>query len=196
MTTQTNVATNLPQSYAITKSTPGMVAVIREALSNAKGKVFSVDDIKKLTGKKWVHGFVFYSSRKWLSPDAPEDFPIVSIKKGRKVVGYRHAPLADDVKRNGKGHMVKPTNVIGKWEQRLTQRALNAAKAAGVEVVTETAASDDATPVNISEAANYVSNGDKKMAASVQEIVNERPELVGHEAEVADELARIDADEE
>lgn len=129
MTTETVAAVTLPQSYAITKSTPGMVALLRETFSNNKGKVYSVSDLQRLTGKKWVNGFIYYASRMHLNPNAPCDFPIVAVKKDLKVVGYIYQPLAGTVKRNAKGHPVKPTAIIGKWEAKLTQRAAEAAAA-------------------------------------------------------------------
>ncbi len=127
MTAKTVAKTELPQSYRITKNTAKFAALIRETLSNNKGKVYTADDLKRVCGKKWVHAFIYYASREALDPNAAEAFPIVSIKKGRKVVGYVYKPLAENVKRNARGHMVKPTAVIGKWEQKLVVRAERAA---------------------------------------------------------------------
>jgi len=124
---------NLPQSYAITKSTPIMRDLLREAFTNNKGKLFTVDDVKKLCNKKWVNGFLYYTTRANLDANAECDFPLVQVKKDRKVVGYRYQPLvnSEEVKyRNTKGHIVTPTNIIGKWEAKPTQRAINAQQAA------------------------------------------------------------------
>jgi hypothetical protein len=125
MTAKKATKTNLPQSYAITKSTPGMVALLRDLFSNNKGKLFDIPALQRATGKKWVNGFIYYASRESLSPNAPESFSIVAVKKGRKVVGYIHKDVADtkDKFRNAKGHLVTPTNVIGKWESKLAVRA-------------------------------------------------------------------------
>ena len=186
--TATAAQTVLPQSYAITKSTPVMIPIIREALSNAKGKVFSVDDIKKLLGKKWVHGFVFYASRERLDPNSAEAFPIVSVKKGRKVVGYRYGGAQDNIKRNAKGHPVKPTNIIGKWESKLPQRALNAAHAAGVEVVTSVTAaaeavSENEAPINMT------------LEEEVQQVLADRNDPSLDAAEVEAEIERLREDD-
>lgn len=139
---------NLPQSYAITKSTPVMRELLREAFSNNKGKLFTVDDVKKITGKKWVNGFLYYTTRKTLDPNAECDFPLVAVKKDRKVVGYRFQGLvnSEDVKyRNTKGHIVTPTALIGKWEAKPTQRAITLA-AAAAEASAVAAAETSETP--------------------------------------------------
>jgi hypothetical protein len=138
-----NVSTALPQSYAITKSTPTMVALLRETFSNNKGKLFDIPALQRLTGKKWVNGFIYYTTRETLNPNAPESFPLVSIKKGRKVVGYIYKGRADEMSkfRNAKGHVVKPDNVIGKWESKLVVRAEQAeAEAAAAKTETQVAA--------------------------------------------------------
>ena len=125
-----NVSTKLPQSYAITKSTAPMVSLLRELFSNNKGKLFDIAALQKATGKKWVNGFIYYTTRESLDPNAPESFPLVAVKKDRKVVGYIFKGTTAERFRNAKGHLVKPTNVIGKWESKLVVRAEQAAKEA------------------------------------------------------------------
>ncbi len=127
--------TGLPQSYVITKSTAPKSAIVRETLSNNAGKVYTIADLQKVLDCKWVHGFVYYASRVSLSPSAAEDFPIVAVKKGRKVIGYRYEPLVAmgekvSTRASGKWRPVKPDAIIGKWEAKLRQRAAQAAAAA------------------------------------------------------------------
>lgn len=130
----------LPQSYVITKSTEEKRMLLREHFENNPGKLFTMDELARITGKKWNSAFVYYASRASLDANAPCDFPIVAVKgsgdKRRQVVGYRYQPLANEevangVKyRNSKGHPVKPAALVGKWEARETQKAINASKAA------------------------------------------------------------------
>lgn len=153
MAKKNEVTVKLPESYAITKSTPGMRDRLRELFTNNKGKLFTVTDLQRITGKKWINGFLFYTTRARLAADAPCDFPLTAIKKGRAVVGYRYQPAVNETDkengvkyRNTKGHVVKPSNVIGKWEAKPTQRAINAAAAAATEaaVIAAVAATETA----------------------------------------------------
>lgn len=137
------VAIRMPKTYAVTKNTQTMVDAIREALSS--GKVYSQDDIKRVLGRKWVSGALFYATRLHNSPEAPEFFPIVALKRGRRIIGYVHKPLAASVKRNALGHPVKVDNVIGKWEQRpVVASEKAAALAAAAQAAAEAAAAEAA----------------------------------------------------